>query len=170
MKPFKISYGYHFRKHKLHVHRVAKILIVEDNFHIRLFCDRVLTSTGYQVLSAHNGQQALDCLQDELCDVCIIDGSLPDMEYWEIGEIIKTKINPDIGTLVLIAWTGKHRGGCLGYSYADRFLGKPVGVKDLLNAVHDLLEDSNPELICEINPRHASDLIFVRTEAVSIEL
>jgi hypothetical protein len=77
------------------------------------------------------------------------------MKYWEIAKIIKTELNFDTLIVAIPVRTTANKGGCLGYSYVDGFLSKPVGVSDLL-IIHRLLKGSKPELICEINPNHIS--------------
>ena len=56
-----------------------KILVVDDEKIIREGCNRVLTGKGYDVITAENGQAALDILANEPLDIILLDLKMPVM-------------------------------------------------------------------------------------------
>ena len=61
-----------------------RILIIEDEIHVRRLFERVLSEDGYHVTSVGTGRHALFVLRDVAFDVVIVDMSLPDLDGPEI--------------------------------------------------------------------------------------
>ena len=55
----------------------GRILVVDDEFPIREICRRTLTSSGYSVVTAVNGDEALKTLRDQKFDFVITDIMMP---------------------------------------------------------------------------------------------
>ncbi|MCD4717473.1 MAG: response regulator, partial [Desulfobacterales bacterium] len=77
-----------------------KILVVDDEKVVREGCRRVLTGKGYEVLSAENGQQALDLLDAEEIDMILLDLKMPVMSGEEMLGIATEKY-PDIPVIII---------------------------------------------------------------------
>lgn len=56
---------------------MPKILIVEDDKSLHAAYKTILTKEGYEVLSAFNGQEALDLLEDQATDLILLDINMP---------------------------------------------------------------------------------------------
>ncbi len=68
-----------------------KILIAEDDTHIRMGLEKVLQREGYTTLGATNGQQALDMYQQQKPDFIILDIMMPELDGYSVcREIRKT--------------------------------------------------------------------------------
>jgi len=65
------------------------ILVADDERAIREGCHRVLTSQGYQVLSAENGQVALDTLTRNSVDILLLDLKMPVMGGEEVLGVVR---------------------------------------------------------------------------------
>jgi len=68
---------------------VTTILVADDERAIRDGCNRVLTSQGYRVLSAENGQVALETLSRNAVDILLLDLKMPVMGGEEVLGIVK---------------------------------------------------------------------------------
>ncbi len=68
---------------------VQKILIVDDDPVVGKSFDRVLTSKGYAVISARNGEEALSKLSQEHYDLVFTDIKMPGMSGLEVAERVK---------------------------------------------------------------------------------
>ena len=69
-----------------------KILIVDDDPNIREVISVLLSSEGYKVLTAENGQMALDIVNTEkMLDVVVLDIMMPDMDGIEVCRRIREK-------------------------------------------------------------------------------
>ncbi|MBW2609078.1 MAG: response regulator [Deltaproteobacteria bacterium] len=78
----------------------VRILVVDDEKVVRDGCDRVLTGKGYIVLTAENGQQAMDNLGSEPVDIILLDLKMPVMG----GEEVLDKVGqqyPDIPVIII---------------------------------------------------------------------
>lgn len=70
-----------------------KILYVEDDEDTRNLVRMVLKSDGYDVVTAHNGEEGMEKLEENGIGLVILDIMLPDMSGWDIfGKIRK---NPE---------------------------------------------------------------------------
>ena len=66
-----------------------KILIVEDEKGILSFMTTVLTSNGYDVISANSGAKAITLVTSHCPDLVILDLGLPDMDGMEVLRFIR---------------------------------------------------------------------------------
>ena len=102
-----------------------KILIVDDDPNIREVISVLLSSEGYKVLTAENGQMALDIVNTEkMLDVVVLDIMMPDMDGIEVCRRDRDKV---------IAYT---TGG-------DDFLVKPFSQTELLMKIKSLIRRHN---------------------------
>jgi len=81
----------------------AKILIIEDDQFLRDLIERKLIQTGYQVLSAADGEEGLKTIGEEKPDLVLLDLLLPSMSGWEVLE--KIKANPEISKIPILILT-----------------------------------------------------------------
>ncbi|MEN9847801.1 MAG: hypothetical protein RL368_541, partial [Pseudomonadota bacterium] len=56
------------------------VLVVDDDVFMREMLQNLLEEQGYEVVQAHNGQQALDCFEKCLPDLVLLDASMPVMD------------------------------------------------------------------------------------------
>ncbi len=108
----------------------ASVLLVEDDKDIRDAVSALLESEGYTVLTAGNGKEALQVLeQGEPC-VVLLDLMMPVMSGWDfMNEVKKDKRLEDIPVVVVSAYSERKAEG------VRRVLKKPLDVPKLLAAV-----------------------------------
>ena len=70
---------------------LRKVLVVDDDPVVGKSFDRVLSEKGYVVITASNGQEALDKLGAESFDVVYTDIKMPGMDGLEVAERVKAK-------------------------------------------------------------------------------
>jgi CheY-like chemotaxis protein len=83
---------------------LPKILLVEDNKLTRMATERLLIKSGYLVVSAHDGEEALQMASQEHPDVVLLDMMLPKLSGPEVLRGIKA--NHETATLPVIVLTG----------------------------------------------------------------
>jgi signal transduction histidine kinase/DNA-binding response OmpR family regulator len=119
------------------------ILVVDDNPDERNLLAELLTQSGFNVVSAENGKQALEILNSQK-DIAIIisDILMPVMDGFKFCYEVKS--NPNFRTIPFIFYTGsyiseedKNFGLKLG---ADDFIIKPVKFEILLNRINDIIK------------------------------
>jgi two-component system response regulator (stage 0 sporulation protein F) len=80
-----------------------KILIVDDQYGIRVLLYEVFGKEGYQTFQAANGKQALDIVKTESPDLVILDMKIPGMDGLEILKEVK-KIDTGIKVIMMTAY------------------------------------------------------------------
>ena len=117
-----------------------KILIVEDEKGILSFMTTVLTSNGYDVISANSGAKAITLVTSHCPDLVILDLGLPDMDGLElIQEVRSTSTLPIIVISARTLERSKVAALDLG---ADDYLTKPFGTAELLARIRTALRHS----------------------------
>ena len=81
----------------------GKILIVDDQFGIRILLNEVFHKEGYQTFQAANGIQALEILTNHSPDLVLLDMKIPGMDGNEILKRMK-QIDPDIKVIIMTAY------------------------------------------------------------------
>jgi len=85
-----------------------KILIVDDEVHIRALLERALEDLedeGIELLTAENGEEGLELAIEEKPDLMFLDIMMPKMNGYEVCE--KIKQNPDLKDIYIIILTAK---------------------------------------------------------------
>jgi two-component system, response regulator, stage 0 sporulation protein F len=80
-----------------------KILVVDDQFGIRILLNEVLQKEGYDTYQAANGLQALEVLNDHVPDLVLLDMKIPGMDGIEILKRMKV-LRPDIKVIIMTAY------------------------------------------------------------------
>jgi len=79
---------------------VKRILVVEDESAISQVCQKVLTSEGFEVDIAINGEVALDMIEEKQYDLCLIDIRTPVMNGKELYLWLEEK-HPKLASRVI---------------------------------------------------------------------
>lgn len=80
-----------------------KVLIVDDQYGIRVLLYEVFGKEGYQTFQAANGKQALDIVKKESPDLVVLDMKIPGMDGLEILKEVK-KIDTNIKVIMMTAY------------------------------------------------------------------
>ena len=116
----------------------SKILIVDDEEHIRELIRFYLDKEGFSVVQAASGQEALQLLENEYIDLAIVDIMMPVMDGFQLVEEMKEM--KDIPVIMLTAKSqsaDKLRGFSLGI---DDYVTKPFDPDELLARVKTILK------------------------------
>ena len=116
---------------------MSKVLIVDDDAHIRASLRRTLAFEGYQVREAGDGTGALEAALDELPDIVILDVMLPGMDGVEVCRRLREA--NDVPILMLTAREGTSSQVEGLDAGADDYLVKPFVKDELLARIRALL-------------------------------
>jgi two-component system, OmpR family, response regulator MprA len=122
---------------------VSKVLIVDDDAHIRASLRRTLAFEGYQVREADDGMGALEAALDELPDLVILDVMLPGIDGMEVCRRLR-EVN-DVPILMLTAREGTSSQVQGLDAGADDYLVKPFVKDELLARIRALLRRRGPD-------------------------
>ena len=81
----------------------GKILIVDDQFGIRILLNEVLQKEGYTTYQAANGMQGLDIVKKDRPDLVLLDMKIPGMDGIEILKRIK-EYDETISVIIMTAY------------------------------------------------------------------
>lgn len=81
----------------------GKVLIVDDQFGIRILLNEVLQKEGYETYQAANGVQALDIVTKNTPDLVLLDMKIPGMDGIEILKRMKAMYK-DIRVIIMTAY------------------------------------------------------------------
>lgn len=81
----------------------ATVLVVDDEQDIRDASERILIRTGFQVLKASGGNEALDILDTERIDIVLLDLKMPGMDGLEVLKRIR-KLSETIQVIVITGY------------------------------------------------------------------
>lgn len=119
-----------------------KILVVDDEEAIVEFVDINLHRAGYEVVKAHNGEEAIEKVARESPDLMVLDIMLPDMDGFEVCR--RTRLTHNIPIIMLTARgedMDKIKGLELG---ADDYMVKPFNPWELIARIQAILRRLDP--------------------------
>jgi chemosensory pili system protein ChpA (sensor histidine kinase/response regulator) len=116
------------------------VMVVDDSLTVRKITSRLLQREGYKVLTAKDGVEALEVLEEETPDAILLDIEMPRMDGFEFARTVKgerrTAGIPIVMITSRIAEKHRNRARELG---VDRYLGKPYQEAELLGHLRELL-------------------------------
>lgn len=118
----------------------TKILIADDEPNILVSLEYLMKREGFEVLLAHDGQEAMDLLRREHPRLLLLDVMMPNKTGFEVCQ--ETRADESIRDTLILMLTAKGRetdvvkGLALG---ASAYMTKPFSTRELVLKVHSLL-------------------------------
>ncbi|MFZ5585342.1 MAG: response regulator [Thermodesulfobacteriota bacterium] len=120
---------------------MAKILIVDDEEHIRFLYSEELTDEGYEVVTADSGYQLLERIEKEKPDLIILDIKMVDYNGLDLLQDIRNKYY-DLPVILCTAYdTFKEDMKSIA---ADFYVIKSFDLTELKNKIKMALETAVP--------------------------
>jgi len=119
-----------------------RILIVEDQEDNRTILRDVLSTVGYELIEALNGEDGVKLAQSERPDLILMDIQLPKMDGYEATQQIKSIA--ELKTIPIIAATSYALSGDEAKARAagcDGYIAKPYSPRELLAKIRKYLSD-----------------------------
>ncbi|MCB0635364.1 MAG: response regulator transcription factor [Lewinella sp.] len=145
---------------------MLRILLVEDEEHIRQTVKLNLEMEGYEVVDTGHGREALKMTREQHFDLLILDVMLPEVDGFQITEQVRLT-NREVPIIFLTAKdTAQDRIAGLKKG-ADDYLTKPFVLEELLLRVQRLLErtSKSPEVTPDIYEFGGHKVNFATFEA-----
>ena len=128
------------------ISRKKKILVVDDEKDLTALVSLHMKMAGFEVLTASNGEKALDLSREEKPDLIILDLMLPKIDGWQVCERLRQDIaTQDIPVIMLTARAeteDKLKGFEAG---ADDYVTKPFSPRELVARVKRVLARAEAE-------------------------
>lgn len=80
-----------------------KILVVDDEPHVRILLKSRLEANGFNVATAYGGLQALEKVKEEKPDLILLDIVMPDLNGYEVAKQLKA--DPATAKIPIIIFT-----------------------------------------------------------------
>lgn len=114
------------------------ILVAEDDLQLQRMVNKSLAGAGYEVMAISDGSEVLHYLSLGLPDLVILDWNLPNANGLQILQYIHRR-DPHNNVKVIVMTGDEMAQQAPEVQYADYFLLKPVGVRELLPLVANIL-------------------------------
>ncbi|MBW4669722.1 MAG: response regulator transcription factor [Cyanomargarita calcarea GSE-NOS-MK-12-04C] len=119
------------------------ILVVDDDLGTRLSISDYLELSGYLVITASDGQEALAMVEEYHPDLIVTDIVMPRINGYELVRQVRKKPSDRLLPVILLTARIKTQERILGYqSGCDLYLPKPFELEELAAAIRNLLERS----------------------------
>lgn len=117
-----------------------RILLVDDEEDIASLVKMRLEIEDFDVITAFDGQQALDMARTEKPDLIILDVMLPKMDGYKVCRMLKYDQNYHHIPIILFTAKAQDKDVETGYDTgADAYIIKPFDPDSLLEKVRELL-------------------------------
>lgn len=118
-----------------------KILLVDDEESIVESIEYALKQEGFEVVSAFNGQEALQKVQLEKPNLIVLDLMLPELSGLEVCRILRRERNET--PIIMLTAKGEEIDRVIGLEVgADDYLVKPFSLRELMARIRALLRRS----------------------------
>ena len=136
---------------------MKKILVIEDEPEMRRNMLALLHYKHYQPIAAENGRLGLETARKEMPDLILCDVMMPELDGY--GVLRTLQADAKLASIPFIFLTAKGESDDLRSGMnlgADDYLTKPVGNKDLVDAIEARLLRSAQKTKREFNPDFSS--------------
>ena len=115
---------------------VKKILTIDDDRSTIRLNENLLSSQGYQVISATDGMKGILMAQEEQPDVILLDLILPGIYGFEVCQKLKSNKKTKHIPIIIITGSGLEEVAEKEPEIqAEAYLTKPYGLVELINAI-----------------------------------
>ena len=120
---------------------VPLVMVVDDSVTMRKVTGRVLERNNFEVVTAKDGLDALERMDERVPDLMLLDIEMPRMDGYELAKHMKADPRlRDVLIMMITSRTGeKHRQRAFDLG-VDRYLGKPYQEPELMRNVNELLK------------------------------
>src|SRR3954468_12381773 len=119
------------------------ILVADDESHILHVVSLKLRNAGFRVLTARDGQEALEIAQQQHPDLLITDYHMPQLSGLELCQRLKQDVATNNIPAIMLTARGYHlEPSDTEQSGILRMLSKPFSPRQLLTTVNEVLEQA----------------------------
>jgi len=120
---------------------MPKILVADDEPDVLEISAKKIKEAGYEVVTAKDGQEALDKIYKDRPDVIVLDIRMPRLDGFEV--LKRLRANPIPGKwqpVIIVSALGELEDMKKGYSLeADYYIAKPCEIEVILKGISTML-------------------------------
>jgi len=122
-----------------------KILIADDEPNIVAALEFLLQQSGYEVLVAKNGEEALKLVEAFIPDLVLLDVMMPLKSGYEVCQRIRERADSARIKIIMLSAKGRDVEVNKGIAFgADLYVTKPFSTRELMAKIKGLLEPLPP--------------------------
>ncbi len=121
-----------------------RLMLVDDDPNLILLVKDYLEFRGYQVITAENGREALDMLEEEIPDLIICDVMMPEMDGYTLVQHIRENSTTEWVPVLFLSAKGQSQDRVKGLNTgADVYIVKPFEPEELVAQVESSLKQAS---------------------------
>lgn len=117
-----------------------RILVVDDSQDLTHVIADFLGMHGYQVHTAHDGYDALECMGSQDIGIVVSDIHMPRMDGFTLMGEIRTRY-PDVPVVLITGFSVSEAKKMAFERGANAFVAKPFKLKDLKNVIESVSKE-----------------------------
>jgi two-component system alkaline phosphatase synthesis response regulator PhoP len=123
----------------------GRILVVDDEIYIVHILDFSLGMEGYEVVTALDGEQALEKARAEKPDLIVLDIMMPKLDGYETCKQLKADAGTKDIPVILLSAKGRNVDQKIGFEVgADDYITKPFSPRKLVERINAILGQTSP--------------------------
>ncbi len=151
---------------------MAKILVAEDEVITLRGIERVLREEGHEVLTAEDGEKALQMLKSERVDVLVTDIKLPGIDGLKLLDWVRKRL-PGVKVIMITGYSSIKGAVEAMKRGASDYIAKPFSLEELKLAVKRVLEEATTHVPTGLSKREFELVIRalnhpIRREIISL--
>lgn len=122
------------------LHGDEAILVVDDEPSILMLCKEILQQYGYHIVTAGNGREAQELIQQQAFQLVISDVIMPEMDGFALAAWLQSHY-PEIKIQLISGYNKSSTDKLVDDEIKARILKKPFSANELLETVRKLLDE-----------------------------
>ncbi len=119
-----------------------KILLVDDSGTILMMEKMILAREPYDLVTAKDGREAIDRVQEERPDLILLDIVMPHLSGFQVLEKLRADESTKATPVILVTTRGEAENVEAGYAGGcNDYVTKPIDSTELITKVRNYLED-----------------------------
>ena len=118
----------------------SRVLVVDDEDALRMVLSSELSSSGYEVATASDGDEAITVIQNKKFDLVLLDIKMPKVDGFEVLKFIK-KNYPVMKVIMLTGFADLKNAIESKKHGAEDFVSKPYDLVDLLTTIERVISE-----------------------------
>ena len=124
----------------------GRILVVDDEIYIVHILDFSLGMEGYEVITALDGEQALEKARSEKPDLIVLDIMMPKLDGYETCKQLKAEAGTKDIPVILLSAKGRNVDQKIGFEVgADDYITKPFSPRKLVERINAILGQTSSQ-------------------------
>jgi len=117
------------------------VFVIDDEEIIRTMATDMLTDSGYEVISARDGEEALELFRESAhkIDIVLLDMIMPGLGGSEIFDLLR-QINPDVKVIFSSGFSAEELPHGLLQQGTTDFIEKPYRIDELLAKISSMIQ------------------------------